>query len=208
MRQQINFYKTEFRSEEQIFSAMTLLKGCAAIVFAMFLAYAFAVQKVGSIESESQIVARQETAAVERLVTIRPIIANVGGERTWSERLDDATRSLEEKQLVLSLLQGTALGDTKGFSRYLRSLARQNMDGLWLTHINLSALGDKTRLEGKALRGELVPVYLQNLADEPPFAEQRFNQFQINGAEEPGSSIVSFSIDSEVELIASLANSQ
>jgi len=208
MRQQINFYQAEFRSEEQIFSAMTLLKGCGAIVFAMLLSYAFAVQKVGNIESESQIVARQETAAVDRLVKIRPIIANTGGERTWSERLDDATRSLEEKQLVLSLLQGSTLGDTRGFSRYLRSLARQNMDGLWLTQINLSALGDRTRLEGKALRGKLVPVYLQNLADEPPFAEQRFNQFQINGSEEPGSNIVTFSVDSEAELIASLVNSQ
>jgi len=208
MHQQINFYQAQFRSEEQIFSATTLLKAVAAVVLAMLLTYAFAAQKVSSIESESQIVARQETAAVERLVTIRPIIANVGGEMTWSERLDDAMRSLEEKQLVLSLLQGPTLGDTKGFSRYFRSLARQNMDGLWLTHINLSALGDRTRLEGKALRGELVPVYLQNLADEPPFAEQRFNQFQINGAEEPGSSIVTFSIDSEAELIASLVNSQ
>ena len=208
MHQQINFYRDEFRSEDQIFCAMTLLKFCAAVLLTMLLGYAFAVQKVDRIENETEIIARQESAAVERLVKIRPIISSVGGEMTWSERLDDATRSLEEKQLVLSLLQGSTLGDTKGFSRHLRSLARQNMEGLWLTHINLSALGDRTRLEGKALRGELVPVYLQNLAEEPPFAEQRFNRFQINGSEEPGSSIVTFSVDSEVELIAGLVNSQ
>lgn len=208
MQQQINFYRDEFRSEDQIFCATTLLKFCGAVLLAMLLTYAFAVQKVDGIENESKIIAMQETAAVERLVKIRPIISSIGGERTWSERLDDATRSLEEKQLVLSLLQGSSLGDTKGFSRHLRSLARQHMDGLWLTHINLSALGDRTRLDGKALRGELVPVYLQNLAEEPPFAEQRFNRFQINGSEEPGSSIVTFSVDSEAELIAGLVNSQ
>jgi len=206
MYQQINFYQDEFRSEEQIFCATTLLKFCGAIVLAMILAYAFAAQKVTSIESESQIVARQETAAVERLQKIRPIISSVGGEGTWSERIDDAQRSLEEKQLVLSLLQGSTLGDTQGFSRYLRSLARQDTDGLWLTHVSLSALGDRTRLEGKALRGELVPVYLQGLAEEPPFAEQRFHQFQINGSEEPDSGIVTFSVDSEAELIASLVD--
>lgn len=208
MYQQVNFYQAEFRSEEQIFCATTLLKACGAIVLAMLLTYAFAAQKVNSIESESQIVARQETAAVERLEKIRPIISSVGGEGTWSERIDDAQRSLEEKQLVLSLLQGSTLGDTQGFSRYLRSLSRQNTDGLWLTHISLSALGDRTRLEGKALRGELVPVYLQNLAEEPPFAKLRFHQFQINGAEEPGNGIVTFSVDSEAELIAALVNSQ
>ena len=33
---------------------------------------------------------------------------------------------------------------------------RQAIDGLWLTHISLSAMGDKTRLEGRAIRAELI----------------------------------------------------
>lgn len=208
MNQQVNFYQAEFRNEEQIFGATTMLLGCGSIMLTMLLIYVFAVQKVGSIESELQIVVSQETAAVERLEKLRPVFTAVSGEKTWSERLDDATQSLEEKQLVLSLVQGSALGDTQGFSRYLKSLARQDTDGLWLTQISLSALGDKTRLEGKALRAELVPVYLQALADEPPFAAQRFHQFQITGSEDLTNGIVTFSMNSEAQLIAGLADSQ
>ncbi len=208
MRQQINFYRADFRSEDQIFAAATLLIGCGVIMLAMLLTYVFALRQLSSIASELQIVRNQETAAIERLQNLRPAITAVSGDKTWAERLDDATRSLREKQLVLSLVQGSTLGDTQGFSRHLRSLARRDTDGLWLTHISLSALGDQTRLEGQALRAELVPAYLQSLAEEPPFATQRFHQFQIDGPEEPTGGIVTFSMSSEAQLLADVADSR
>ncbi len=208
MRQQINFYQAEFRIEQQVFSAITLLKGCAAIVLAMVISYVFAVQKLSGMERELQIVSSQEAAAVERLEKLGPIISAIGGEQIWAEQLDEANRLLEEKQFVLSLLQGSTLGDTRGFSRYLRSLARQDTDGLWLTRISLSALGDKTTLAGQALRAELVPAYLQKLADEQPFATQRFQQFQIEGAQEPGAGSVTFSMNSEAKLMAGVGDAQ
>ena len=208
MNQQINFFQAEFRTEKQNFSAATLLGFCGAIIFAMFLIQVFAIQKLSGIENELQIMSSQETAAVERLETLRPVITVVSGEQSWPARLDAAMRTLEEKQLVFSLVQGVTLGDTQGFSRYLRSLARQDTDGLWLTHISLTTLADNIRLEGRALRAELVPAYLQRLAEEPPFAMQRFHQFQIDGPEDPTSNIVSFSMNSDAELITDVADSR
>ncbi len=210
MRQQINFYNAEFSTGPQIFGAATLLIGCGVILLAMALSYVFALRQQISITNELQIVRNQETAAIERLQNLGPAITAVSGsgEKTWSERLEEATRSLREKQLVLSLVQGSTLGDTQGFSRHLRSLALRDTDGLWLTHISLSALGDKTRLEGKALRAELVPAYLQSLAEEEPFATHRFYQFQIEGSEEPTGGIVTFSMKGEEDLLAEAAHSR
>lgn len=201
MQQQINFYRAEFRREQRAFGANTMISACGAIALAMLLGYAFAAQKMSGIETELQIVNQQELAAIDRLEQLRPIVDAAAGERTWADRLDDATRTLEEKQLVLSLVQGSTLGDTLGFSRYLRSLARQDFEGLWLTRISLSALGNRNRLEGKALRAELVATYLQSLAAEPPFAKQRFHQFQIDGPED-GSGVVTFAMNSDDHLIA------
>ncbi len=206
MRQQINFYNAEFSAGPKIFGAATLLIGCGVILLAMALTYVFAERQASGIASKLQIVRNQEKAAIERLQNLRPTITAVSGEKTWAERLEEATHSLREKQLVLSLVQGSTLGDTQGFSRHLRSLALRDTDGLWLTHISLSALGDKTRLEGKALRAELVPAYLQSLAEEEPFATQRFYQFQIDGSEEPTGGIVTFSMKGEEELLAGGAN--
>ncbi len=208
MNQQINFYQSGFRFAQQLFGAKTLLIGSSVIMLAMLVIYGLAQYKLNSVTSELQILSNQEKAAVERLQNLRPTINAVGVEKSLSERLEDATHSLREKELVLSLVRGSTLGDARGFSRYLRSLARQDTDGLWLTHISLSALGDKTWLQGQALRAELVPAYLQNLAEETPFAEQRFHQFQIDGPEEPTGDIVTFSVKSDTELLAETADSQ
>ena len=206
MHQHINFFQGGFRTAHQIFGAKTLLIGCGVVMLAMLLIYGLGLYKMSSTASELQIVESQETAAIERLQNLRPTIGAVSGGKSWSERLDDATRSLREKQLVLSLVQGSTLGATQGFSGHLISLARRDTDGLWLTHIRLSGLGDKTQLEGKALRAELVPAYLQSLAEEPPFATQRFHQLQIEGSEDPADGIVTFSMNSEAGLLADAAD--
>lgn len=207
MHQQINLYRAEFRNTEPNFGATSIAIGCAAVVAAMLVVYVFAIGQLSGIDKELQIVSQQEAAALKQLERMQPLIGAVSGEQTWAQRLDDATRALEEKQLVLSLVQGSTLGDTLGFSRYLRSLARQDTDGLWLTHISLSAQGNRNRLQGKALRAELVATYLQRLAEEPPFARQRFNQFQIEGPAS-GEHAVTFSMNSDDQMAANVVNRQ
>ena len=115
---------------------------------------------------------------------------------------------LAERQAVLNLIQGSTLGDTKGFSRHLRALARQKVDGLWLTRIVLSALGDKTTLEGRAIRAELIPLYVQGLTLETPFAEQGFHRFQIDNPIDDEETALLFSMDSDVLLAADTGGAQ
>lgn len=202
MKQQINLYQVQYRAKTRMFPAWFMLQATAAVIIGMMLMYAFAQQRIGGIEQELAIVARQESVALDRLENIGPLIKQVTGEKNWSEQLDDSLRMLAERQAVLNLIQGSTLGDTRGFSRHMRSLARQDIDGLWLTHIVLSALGDKTRLEGKAIRAELIPLYVQGLTSEAPFAEQRFQRFQIDNPVDDDETALRFSMDSDVLLAA------
>ena len=207
MNQQINLYQLQFRPQTRMFPAWFMLQAAAIVLFGMVLMYVFAQQRVDSVEQELTIVARQETLVLERLQNIGPLINAVTGEKNWSEQLDDSLRMLAERQAVLNLIQGSTLGDAEGFSRHLRALSRQAIDGLWLTHIALSAMGDKTRLEGRAIRAELIPVYVQGLASELPFAEQRFHHFQIDSP--VGDEIaLSFSMDSDLLLTADARQSR
>lgn len=207
MNQQINLYQARFRPQTRMFPAWAMLQTAGILLLAMLLMYGFAQQRVNSIEKELEVVARQETVALERLQNIGPLINSVTGETNWAEQLDESLRMLAERQAVLSLIQGSTLGDTRGFSRHLRALARQDVDGVWLTNIVLSALGDKTRLEGRAIRAELIPLYVQDLAAEQPFAEQRFHRFQIAGpvdddASNDNATALKFSMESDILLAA------
>lgn len=202
MQQQINFYRSEFRKTHKNFSSGMLLMAGGAIVAAMLLGYGFTMYKAIGIEHELKTLSNQEKAAIERLENLQPSMNAMNGDQSWEERLEDARRALRDQQLVLGMVRDSSLGDIQGFSHHLTSLARQNIDGLWLSYIRLSMLGDNTILEGQALQADLVPAYLQSLAEEPPFATQRFTQFQIDRPEESDGSgksngdIVKFSMNS------------
>ena len=201
MKQQINLYTAEFRPETNAFQSTFMFQAAGVLVLALVLIYAFAQQGVTGIDDELDIVARQEAAALERLENVRPLITAVTGEQSWSAQLEEAASTLAERQAVLAMIQGTTFGDTKGFSRHLRALARQDLDGLWITHLVLSALGDRTRIDGRAIRAELIPLYVQNLASEPAFAQQRFHQFQIDNPVDDDDPALTFSMNSQ-ELLA------
>ena len=197
IRQQVNLYRAEFRPETNAFQSTFMFQAAAALVLVLVLIYSFAHRGVTGIDEELTVIARQEAAAIERLENVRPIITAVTGEQSWSAQLEEAASTLAERQAVLAMIQGTTLGDTKGFSRHLRALARQDLDGLWITRLVLSALGDKTRIDGRAIRAELIPLYVQNLADEPAFAGQRFHQFQIDNPVDDDDSALVFSMNSQ-----------
>ncbi len=201
MDQQVNLYRPEFRPETNAFQSRFMFQAAGALLLVLALIYAFARSGVEGVDEELVIVAGQEAAAIERLEKVRPIITAVTGEQSWSAQLDDATHTLAERQAVLTMIQGTTLGDTRGFSRHLRALARQDVDGLWLTRIVLSALGDRTQIDGRATRAELIPLYVQNLAAEPAFEQQRFHQFQIDNPVDDGDPALSFSMNSRLPLV-------
>ncbi|MDH3748450.1 MAG: hypothetical protein OER97_09610 [Gammaproteobacteria bacterium] len=206
MNQQINLYSAEFRPETNAFQSMFMFQAAGVLLFVLTMIYVFAHNGVTDTDRELAIVARQETSALERLQNVRPLITSITGEQSWAQQLEDASRMLAERQAALALIQGTTLGDTKGFSGQLRALARQDVDGIWLTHFVLSAMRDQTRIEGRALRAELIPLYVQELTAEPAFAQQRFHRFQIDNPIDENQSALTFSMDSQV-LLADSARS-
>lgn len=202
INQQVNLYRAEFRPETNAFQSAFIFQAAGVLVLTLCLIYMFAQQGVTGVDAELEIVARQEAAAIERLENVRPLITAVTGEQSWSAQLEEAARTLAERQTVLAMIQGSTFGDTKGFSRHLRALARQDVDGIWITHLVLSALGDKTRIDGRAIRAELIPLYVQNLTAEPAFAQQRFHRFQIDNPVDDDDPALTFSMNSQ-ELLAS-----
>lgn len=215
MQQQINFYRSEFSGKKKQLGSGVLLAGCGVIVALMVAAFGYVTYELAAIKVELNAANGQEQAAIQRLENFSPDGDGSSGDQSWQQRLEQAKHSLRDQQIVLTMVRDSAWGDIDGFSRHLKSLARQNTDGLWLSYIRLSALGDNTQLEGQALRAALVPAYLQSLSIEEPFAEQRFNQFQIDrpeeedgGAKQASGGTLNFSLSSEATLLAGIGDSK
>jgi hypothetical protein len=83
---------------------------------------------------------------------------------------------------VADVIQRGDLGNTEGYAEYFRALARQNVDGLWLTGVTITGAGTEIGVRGRALDPALVPGYLARLRNERVLQGKPVGSMQIGQA--------------------------
>ncbi len=79
----------------------------------------------------------------------------------------------------MGVLEGGALGNRDGFARYMQAFSRQSLDGLWLTGFSVGGSGD-VMIQGRVVRAELVPAYIQRLNSEPALKGRSFSALEMH----------------------------
>lgn len=166
MSQQINLFNPAFKKRRSLGSFKSALLGWLAIGL-IPVAYA------GYLGVSNRISAQQEREDAARVTTAQAEMQRLAGQvagRKQDPRIAAEIAGLQAemsgREEVMGVLKGGALGDTKGFSEYLRAFARQSFDGIWLTRLHIAVSGQEVAVEGRALRAEHVPGYLRRLNGE------------------------------------------
>ncbi len=95
----------------------------------------------------------------------------------------DKEKDLKARRELVSTLSGGKYGSTDGFSDYLSALARQRVEGTWITGLSVQKGGDQLAIAGSSLKPELAPIYLQNLSNEKAFSGKTFSVLELNRLE-------------------------
>ena len=192
MSQQINLYNPLFEPRREWLS----FNVAAAVILAVLGLIA-----AGSIAANWRYhsLVRQEQAASQRLANAKEEMTRLANQLAGRQKdpqllaeLDRAQAELKSRDEVIAVLQGGALGNTSGYSEYLRAFARQSIEGLWLTGFSISGAGHHVVIEGRTLRADLVPDYLQRLNREhilkgSTFAEMQMQQPAQDGGDKKSS---------------------
>ena len=83
---------------------------------------------------------------------------------------------------ALDILRQGASMPVSGFAARLEALARQQLDGLWLTHIVVGSGDGRLAMRGSSTDSHLLPAYLARIAAEPALAGARFDKLAIRRA--------------------------
>jgi|LNFM01.1.fsa_nt_gb hypothetical protein len=128
---------------------------------------------------------REELASAQSLLKAQSIYTSrLKGEsgQQGANQLDTEIQRLEATLKTardsMNVLEGGALGNRDGFARYMQAFARQSLDGLWLTGFTVAGGGD-VAIEGRVLRPELVPAYIQRLNGEPALKGRAFAALEL-----------------------------
>ncbi|MFC5460620.1 hypothetical protein [Massilia niabensis] len=182
MSQQINLFNPVFLQQKKIFSARTMATALAMLVLGVAALQLYGSSRVAAMQSQAEAGAAQLKKTEARLALAKaefvPRVKNPAVEAELAE----AQRQLAALRHVSGVLERRELGNTQGHAETFRALARQHVDGLWLTGVDIGSSGSEIGVRGRALDAGQVPGYLNRLTREPVMQGKAFGSMQIVGA--------------------------
>lgn len=179
MSQQINLFNPVFRQQKKYFSSVTMAQSLGLLCLGCaFLAGDAAVRLR---QLQAQVNATNATLLVkqEKLAQVKVRFPARVKNPALAAELGEAQTEYAMLQAVSGTLSQGAYGDARGFSRFYQALARQSVDGLWLTQVTLHDGGARIGVQGNVLQAAMVPQYMSRLAREPAMQGQSFSTLQI-----------------------------
>jgi hypothetical protein len=163
--QQINLFNPQFLEKEKYFSALAMSQALGLIVLGLVAFYAYALWQERNLARQT---GESGHAYDQQKQQFTKVTAELSPEKREAE-LDQDLKSIEaavaSRQSLLREL-GAGLAGPAGYSEYLRAFARQTVQGLWLTGIQITEGGAQLTMSGRALQADLVPVLIGRLKQE------------------------------------------
>jgi Tfp pilus assembly protein PilN len=180
--QQVNLYQPIFRRQERKFSARAMLQAVGLVVGGVLLMVLYTQWQISSLRSEIKRAEVQQTTVSKRLDDLVRQFSGRIKARTVDEEIARLESEIGAKQQIYDILQRGVFSNSEGFSGYLTALARQNLQGVWLTGFEITGAAEQMMLQGRSVSRELVPRYMQRLSAEKKLSGIEFHTFYLSGA--------------------------
>ena len=179
MSQQINLFNPVFLKQQKLFSLLTMLQGLGLILLGSLLFYAYAIYQVSELSRQSEQSSRRFNAEQTRLLGYSAEFSPQQANQRLQDELQQLEKKVAEANTLVEVLRSGAVGNTTGYSEYMRAFSRQVVPGLWLTGFTVTGDAAQISLNGGVLDPELVPVYIQKLGREGVMQGKNFSTLQM-----------------------------
>lgn len=179
MSQQINLFQSAFRKEAQRFSATALLYACGIVLVFVALLYGVGYWQLRSLRAELAGAESQHTTLAARLEEMSRKFRARAKTQFLEKEITRLEALIAAKSGVKEILERGVFANTKGYSEYLLAFARQHVAGVWLTGVAIVGAGERLTLKGRTTIPELVPQYMQRLANEQTLTGIEFQIFRM-----------------------------
>jgi Tfp pilus assembly protein PilN len=180
MSQQINLFNPAFEPQKMLFSALAMAQVLGVVLLAVTALAVYGKLRVDGLEQQAQAGARALQKKQERLARVSTEFAPRQPSSALADELTAAQAQLSTLRQVAGVLDRGELGNTQGYSEYFKALARQNVDGLWLTAVTIGGAGSEIGVRGRALDPALLPGYLNRLTREKSMQGKAFGSLHIS----------------------------
>ena len=183
MSQQINLFNPIFLNPRKLFSLVTMLQMLGLIVLGSGLVYGYAWYQVKSLTVQNLETSKGYDAEQAKLGQYMAEFSPQKSGQLLEDELKSTEAKLAAQNELSASLKSVGVGNTTGYSEYMRAFARQTVNGLWLTSFDIKG-GDPTQMSisGAVLSPELLGAYIRRLNQEPVMRGKSFASLQIQRA--------------------------
>lgn len=175
--QQINLYIAEFHPQRQWLTA----RHCAQLwgaVLGVGLLIAIAQGWLGHrLRIEANALQTQVLDEQRALEADQAQLALRKPSPALNSELERSNAEEVAKTELLQALQAGDLSGKEGYTRVLVSLARNTMEGLWLTNIEIAAAD--VNLKGTTRKADFVPVYIDKIVGDSGFGPREYRSLKL-----------------------------
>ncbi len=179
MSQQINLFNPIFLKKKKYFSTVAMAQSLGLLLLGSAFVAGYAHFQVASLNKEAAITRMHLADAQTQLAKIRAENAPRQKSQALENQIAKAEAETQSLKQVFDTLQKGDIGNTEGYSEYLRAFSRQIVDGVWLTGLTLVGAGNEIGVDGRALQPELVATYMNRLKREPVLQGKSFGTLHM-----------------------------
>ncbi|MDO8466008.1 MAG: PilN domain-containing protein [Gallionella sp.] len=179
MSQQINLFNPIFMKQRKYFSLLTMLQALGMIVVGSLFFYGYAIYQVGELGKQSEESTKRYNAEEVRLARFTAEFSPQQASQALQEEMRRMEKQVADQAELVEIIKSGAVGNTTGYSEYMRAFARQVVQGLWLTGFRITGDATQLSLSGKVLSPELLPAYIQRLGKESIMQGKTFSTLQM-----------------------------
>lgn len=179
MSQQINLCNPVFMKRRKSFSLPTMLQALGLIVVGSLICYEYAAYQIGQLNNQSEESIKRYNAEQARLARIAAEFSPQQANRLLLDEVQRLEKQVAEHSEAIEILKSGVIGNTTGYSEYMRAFSRQVVPGLWLTGFKVTGDAKQISLSGGVVNPELLPVFIQRLGKESIMQGKTFSTLQM-----------------------------
>jgi len=190
MSQQINLFNPVFLTQKKYFSVVTMLQALGLILLGSAVFYGYAIYQVSQLSRQADEMSKRYATEQARLVNFTNEFALQHSGQMLEDELKQLEAQAKAQDNVLTTLKSGVIGNTEGYSEFMRAFARQSINGLWLTAFDIVGDGTQMSLSGAVVNPQLVPAYIQRLGKEKVMHGKTFSTLQMQQPKKDGERLV------------------
>jgi cell division protein FtsL len=179
MSQQINLFNPIFMKQRKYFSLLAMLQALGLIIAGSLIFYGYAIYQVNQLGLQSAENTKRYNAEQQRLARYVSEFSPQQSNQLLQDEVQHLEKQTAEQNETIETLKSGAVGNTTGYSEYMRAFSRQVVQGLWLMGFKVTGDAAQISLSGGVVNPELLPAYIQRLGRERIMQGKTFSTLKM-----------------------------